>query len=156
MIRVFLAENQPETRSALRLLLLDLNMQVVGEADNWTAVIEEAALTQPDMIVVDWELIPTDSSLLVLRDTCPAAVVIVLISNMDSRRQAAFSAGADSFISKDETPDRVAQRLRDAVANVRVYQKILVRGAAPANQNINIRVANQSDPGGLPNESGHI
>jgi DNA-binding NarL/FixJ family response regulator len=70
---------------------------------------------------VDWELIPTDSSLLVLRDTCPAAVVIVLVSNMDPRRQAALSAGADSFISKDETPDRVAQRLRDAVANVRVY-----------------------------------
>jgi DNA-binding NarL/FixJ family response regulator len=121
MIRVFLAEDQPETRSALRLLLLDLEMQVVGEADNWTAVLNEAALTQPDMIVVDWELIPTDSSLLILRNTCPAAVVIVLVSSLDARQQAAFSAGADSFISKDETPDRVAERLRDAVANIRAY-----------------------------------
>jgi DNA-binding NarL/FixJ family response regulator len=118
MIRVFLAEGQPETRSALRLLLLDLEMQVVGEADNWTAVLNEAALTRPDMIVVDWELIPADSSLLALRATCPTAVVIVLVSSLDARQQAALSAGADSFISKDETPDRVAERLRDAVANI--------------------------------------
>jgi DNA-binding NarL/FixJ family response regulator len=40
---------------------------------------------------------------------------------LDARQQAALSAGADSFISKDETPDRVAERLRDAAANIRVY-----------------------------------
>ena len=121
MIRVFLADSQASTRSALRVLLLDLEMQVVGEADDWTAVLNEAALTQPGMIVVDWQMIPTDSSLLILRANCPAAVVIVLISHLDARQQAALSAGADSFISKDETPDRVAERLRDAAANIRVY-----------------------------------
>ncbi|MBK8986635.1 MAG: response regulator transcription factor [Chloroflexi bacterium] len=120
MIRVFIADSQTDTRSALRLMLLDLNMQVVGEANKWTAVLQEAAQTQPDMIVVDWELIPTESSLPALRATCPAAVVIVLISHLDARQQAALSAGADSFISKDETPDRVAERLRDAVAKIHV------------------------------------
>jgi DNA-binding NarL/FixJ family response regulator len=121
MTRVFLADSQPSARSALRLLLLDLEMQVVGEADHWTAMLNEAALTQPDMIVVDWQMIPADSSLLLLRATCPAAVVIVLISDLDARHQAALSAGADSFISKDDTPDRVAERLRDAVANIRTH-----------------------------------
>jgi DNA-binding NarL/FixJ family response regulator len=111
MTRVFLADSQPEARSALRLLLLDLNMQVVGEAADWDAVLNEAAGTQPDMVLVDWELMATDSSLSALRATCPAAVVIVLISHLDSREQAALSAGADSFISKGETPDRVAERL---------------------------------------------
>lgn len=121
MIRVFIADSQPDTRSALLLLMVDLDMQVVGEAADWTAVLQEAALTQPDMILVDWDLIPTDSSLLALRATCPAAVVIVLISHLDARQQAALSAGADSFISKDETPDRVAERLRAAVANIHIY-----------------------------------
>jgi DNA-binding NarL/FixJ family response regulator len=120
MIRVFLADGYPEARLALRLLLLDLEMQVVGEASDWTTTLNEANFTQPDMIVVDWELIPTSSSLAALRATCPAAVVIVLISHLDARHQAALSAGADSFISKDETPDRVAERLRAAVANIRV------------------------------------
>ena len=35
MTRLFLADAQPEERSALRLLLLDLNMEVVGEAADW-------------------------------------------------------------------------------------------------------------------------
>jgi DNA-binding NarL/FixJ family response regulator len=53
-----------------------------------------------------------------LRAACPAAVVIVLISHLDARKQAALSAGADAFISKGETPDRVAVRLRAAAESI--------------------------------------
>lgn len=114
MTRVFLADCQSELRAALRLMLLDLDMEVVGEAADWTTALAEAAGTQPDMVVVDWDLIPDDSSLAALRITCPAAVVIVLISHLDARGQTALSAGADRFISKNESPDRVAARLREA------------------------------------------
>ncbi len=41
-------------------------------------------------------------------------MVIVLISQLDARQQAALSAGADAFISKGELPERIAERLRDA------------------------------------------
>lgn len=119
MPRVFLAVSHLETRSAFRLLLLDLRMQVVGEAADWLAVLTEAFGTQPDMVVVDWDMIPTDSSLVELRATCPAAVVIVLVSHLSARQQAALSAGADSFISKSETADRVAGRLRAAAESIR-------------------------------------
>jgi DNA-binding NarL/FixJ family response regulator len=73
------------------------------------------------MLLVDWELIPLDSgnTLTQLRAACPAAVVIVLISQLDARQQAALSAGADAFISKGEMPDRVAERLRSAAERVR-------------------------------------
>lgn len=114
-----MADGQPEVRSALRLLLQDLHMQVVGDAANWPAVLAQASGTRPDMVLVDWDLIPKGGSLIELRATCPAAVVIVLISHLDARRQAALSAGADSFISKSDTPDRVADRLRSAAANGR-------------------------------------
>jgi DNA-binding NarL/FixJ family response regulator len=120
MTNVFLADGKPEVRAALRLLLLDLDMHVVGETDNWLSALSEAASTKPDMLLVDWDLIPTNTSLLELRETCPTAVVIVLISHLDARQQAAISAGADSFISKGETPDRVAERLR-AAANGRLH-----------------------------------
>jgi DNA-binding NarL/FixJ family response regulator len=119
MTRVFLADSQPEVRSALRLLLKDINMQVVGDAADWPTALTQAEGTQPDMLVVDWDLIPTGNSLLELRATCPDTVVIVLISHLDARQQAALSAGADSFISKSDTPDRVAERLRAAAANGR-------------------------------------
>jgi two-component system response regulator DesR len=120
MPRVFLADSQTEVRSALRLLLQDMGMQVVGDAADWPAALAKAGATKPDMLVVDWGLIPTDTSLIELRATCPAAVVIVLISPLDARQQAALSAGADSFISKGEPPDRVAERLQAAVDSLRI------------------------------------
>lgn len=116
MTRVLLAAPQPDVRAALRLMLLDLSMEVVGEAADWPITLALVPETQPDMLLVDWELIPIDSgnTLTQLRAACPAAVVIVLISQLDARQQAALSAGADAFISKGEMPDRVADRLRAA------------------------------------------
>ena len=85
--RVYLADAHVDERAALRLLLLDRKMEVVGEA-------------------VDWPM------------ACPNAIVVVLISPLDARQQAAISAGADAFISKGETPERVAERLQAAAARV--------------------------------------
>ncbi len=121
MTRVLLAAPQPDVRAALRLLLLDLDMGVVGEAADWPTTLALVPEAQPDMLLVDWELIPLDSgnTLTQLRAACPAAVVIVLISQLDARQQAALSAGADAFISKGEMPDRVAERLRSAAERVR-------------------------------------
>ena len=105
MKRAFLADAQFDERSALRLILQDLKMQVVGEAADWPTVLALAPATHPDMVVVDWGLVADGSgaALPELRVACPAAVVIVLISHLDPRHQAALSAGADAFISKSET-----------------------------------------------------
>ena len=120
MKRAFLADAQLDERSAFRLILQDLNMQVVGEAADWPTVLAQAPATRPDLVVVDWDLVANESgaALPKLRATCPAAMVIVLISHLDPRHQAALSAGADTFISKNETSMRVAERLRDAVASI--------------------------------------
>jgi DNA-binding NarL/FixJ family response regulator len=61
MTRVLLAAPQPDVRAALRLLLLDLDMEVVGEAADWPTNLALAPETRPDMLLVDWELIPIDS-----------------------------------------------------------------------------------------------
>jgi len=122
MTRVYLADAKPEERSALRLLLLDLKMEVVGEAGDWPTTLANAPATRLDMLLVDWDLLPADlgvQALAELRVACPSAIVVVLISHLDARQQAALSAGADAFISKGETPERVAERLRLAAASVR-------------------------------------
>lgn len=120
MKRVYLADSQSDERLAFRLLLQDLKMQVVGEASDWSTVLAQAPATNPDMLMVDWDLVAAGSGadLAQLRMACPAAVVIVLISHLGAREQAALSAGADAFISKGETSDRVAERLRIAVASI--------------------------------------
>ena len=122
MTRVYVADALTEERSALRLMLLDLNMVVAGEAADWTTTLAQAPGSFTDMLLIDWGLLPRTSptaALQELRRACPAALVIVLISHLDARQQAALSSGADAFISKGETPERVAERLQVAAAGIR-------------------------------------
>jgi DNA-binding NarL/FixJ family response regulator len=120
MTRVYIADARLEERSALRLVLLDLKMEVVGEATDWPTILTQAPVNRIDMLVVDWDLLPSSptAALEALRKLCPAALVIVLISHLDARQQAALSAGADAFISKGETPARVAEHLQKVAASV--------------------------------------
>src|SRR5512135_701078 len=120
MTRVYLADGRPEERSALRLVLLDLKMEVIGEAADWATTLAEAPVRRTDILLVDWELLPdfSGAALAQLRKACPAALVVVLISHLDARAQAALSAGADAFISKSETPDRLADHLLAVAASI--------------------------------------
>jgi DNA-binding NarL/FixJ family response regulator len=121
MTRVYVADAKPEECSALRLLLLDLKMEVVGEAADWFTTLVQVPIRRVDMLLVDWDLLPINApnvALDGLRRACPSPLVVVLISHLDARRQAALSIGADVFISKGETPERVAEHLRTAAASV--------------------------------------
>jgi DNA-binding NarL/FixJ family response regulator len=121
MTRVYIADAKLEERSALRLLLLDMKMEVVGEGADWSTTLAEAPATRLDMLLVDWDLLPIDlgvQALAELRLACPSAIVVVLISHLDARQQAALSAGADAFISKGEMPERMVERLRAVIASV--------------------------------------
>lgn len=125
MTRVYIADAKPEELAALRILLLDLKMEVVGEAIDWATTLAQAPVSRIEMLLIDWDLLPNSptAALDELRRACPAALVIVLISHLDARQQAALSAGADAFISKDEMPERVAERLRAVAASVRLADR---------------------------------
>lgn len=120
MKRVYLANGHPDERLALRLLLVDLNLKIVGEGADWSSTLRLAPATWPDLVVVDWGLVAAESgdSLIELRKACKAAVIIVLISHLDAREQAALSTGADAFISKGETSEQVVERLRAAIESL--------------------------------------
>jgi DNA-binding NarL/FixJ family response regulator len=60
MTRVFLVDAQVDERAALRLLLLDLKMEVVGEAVDWPDTLAQAPGTPLDMLLVDWDLLPAN------------------------------------------------------------------------------------------------
>ena len=121
MTRVYIADARPEELAALRILLLDLKMEVAGESTDWATALAQAPVSRTDMLLIDWDLLPNSptAALDEIRRACPAALVIVLISHLDARQQAALSAGADAFISKGETPERVAERLQAVAASVR-------------------------------------
>ena len=121
MTRVYIADALPEERSALRLLLLDLGMEVIGEAADWLTTLANAPATSLDMLLVDWALLPIEMSseaLAKLRAVFANPIVIVVISHLEARQLATLSVGADAFISRADTPERVALHLRLAAAKV--------------------------------------
>ncbi len=96
-------------------------MEVVGQASDWFTTLVEVPISEADILLVDWDLLPNNAPNVALdgfRKACPSMLVVVLISHMDAHKQAALSIGADVFISKDETPERVVEHLRTAAANV--------------------------------------
>jgi DNA-binding NarL/FixJ family response regulator len=100
-------------------MLLDLGMELVGETADWSTALAQAPLLSLDMLLVDWDLLPTNlpaKALDELRNACPETLVIILISHLDANHQAALSSGADAFISKAESPGRVAERLQSVAA----------------------------------------
>jgi DNA-binding NarL/FixJ family response regulator len=96
-------------------------MEMAGEAADWSTTLVQVPVNHIDMLVVEWDLLPNPPSTALdeLRRACPTTLVIVLISYLDARQQAALSAGADAFISKGELPERVAERLRTVAAGIR-------------------------------------
>lgn len=134
MTRVFIADAHLDERKALKVLLQDLSMEIVGEAADWPTALSLAPATLLDLLVVDWDLLPLElgvQSLAILRQACSSAIIVVLISHLDARLQAALSAGADAFISKNEPPERIAERLRSAAGSVLLNNISLSAGEPP-------------------------
>jgi DNA-binding NarL/FixJ family response regulator len=116
-MRVLLADDRPKTRFALRLLLeRQPGIQVVGEAADAEALLAQARVTSPNVVLLDWELpklAATGSLPSALRRACPHLYVIVL-SGRSEMSVAALAAGADAFVSKADPPERLLAAVRNA------------------------------------------
>jgi DNA-binding NarL/FixJ family response regulator len=122
MTRVYVATAKPEERAALRLMLLDLDMQVVGEAADWFTTLAQAPSTNFNLLLIDWDMLPMNAAtgLQELRRTSTTyAIIVVLTGRLDPAKQAALAEGPDIFfISKSEIPDRMAEKLQSLVENI--------------------------------------
>ncbi len=92
-------------------------MEVVGEASDEDALHALMADTEPDLVLLDWQLTSRSSGALLaaLKARHPGLKVIVLSGQPGSRR-AALGAGADAFVSKGEPPERLLAALRAVAA----------------------------------------
>lgn len=120
MTRVYLASAMSLERSALRLMLLDLNMEVAGEGDEFSTTLAQTPICRPDILMLDWGMFPAapNTALDELRKACPKALIIILIGSLMVRQHAALSTSADIFISKNELPEHVAEHVRAAAAKI--------------------------------------
>ena len=116
-MRVLLADDQPNVRSALRLLLeQEMGLREVGEASDVSVLLSQVETNCPDLVLLDWELPGSKNIELLpsLRAKCPKLFVIVLSGHPEAR-QAALSAGADAFIGKGDPPKVLLATLRDCL-----------------------------------------
>lgn len=110
-MRLLLADERPKTRFALRTLLrLQTGLTVVGEAATADGLLALAEQTSPDVLLLGWGLqgSQADELLPALRSICPHIYVIALSSRPEVRG-AALAAGADAFVSKIDSPERLLE-----------------------------------------------
>ena len=106
-LRVLIADDQPQVRSALRLFLQQkLGVSTVDEASDLEQALELIGVDYPDLVLLDWELPGQDgaAALAGLRTASPGSTVIAL-SGRPEARQAALAAGVDGFVSKGKPPE---------------------------------------------------
>jgi DNA-binding NarL/FixJ family response regulator len=106
-MRILLADDQSRVRFALRILLQQhQGLEVIAEAIDAHDLMDVAEITQPDLILLDWELPGRTPEQLLgeLHETCPHARVLAMSGRPEAQAQA-ISAGADAFVSKAQPPE---------------------------------------------------
>jgi DNA-binding NarL/FixJ family response regulator len=114
-MRVLLADNRQEVRSALRLRLEEEpDFVIVGEVTKSGEIQEQAIATCADVVLIDCELIGYKAKEIVpaLHHLCPQMLIIALCSRPEMK-QVALAAGADAFISKSDSPESLLTTIKD-------------------------------------------
>ena len=113
-MRVLVVESLPHVRAALRFLLSrQSDIQFVGSIGAEPDLVAKLALIAPDVIVLDWALPRhTASHLLTVLRQLPYQPRTIVISSGPYAEEAALAAGADAFVSKNDSPDTVLRMVR--------------------------------------------
>lgn len=112
-LQILIADKNRDSRSALALLLeTRLGANIVGEAPTMEALLEQAAVTHPDIVLLDWELpgIPEADRIVIVRSVAPGVRVVVISARPES---AALAVGADAFVNKTDPPERILAVLKE-------------------------------------------
>ena len=118
-MRVLIADDHELVRLALRGVLEEAGIEVIGEAAGGVAAVELAQTLRPDILLLDMRM-PDINGTEVCRRLSAAGVEvkIVILSSLadDDDIFGAMKAGASSYIMKDVAPDVLVAAIR-GVAN---------------------------------------
>ncbi|MCA1723258.1 MAG: response regulator transcription factor [Thermomicrobia bacterium] len=114
-IRVIVADDHSVVRQGLRMfLLVQPDMELVGEAQNGREAVALAATLAPDVVLMDLLMPEMDGieATAAIKAACPATQVLVLTTYLDDRRVAeAIQAGAVGFLLKEVEADDLIKAL---------------------------------------------
>jgi len=120
MIRVLVAEDHETVREGLRHLLnAQTDMEVVGEAGNGRAAVEQACSLKPNVVVLDLSM-PEMNGLVAMRhlhESVPSAGVVALTRHSDRTYvQQLTAAGASAYVLKQSSSNELLNAIRAAAS----------------------------------------
>ncbi len=146
MIRVLLVDDQALMRAGFRALLdAEDDLEVVGEAADGAAAVQQSRRLRPDVVLMDVQMPGLDgieATRRIAADPGLAAVRVLILTNygLDSYVFAALRAGASGFLLKDADPADLLQAIAvvargDALLAPAITRTLIsefVAGPAPA------------------------
>ena len=126
MIRVFIADDQLLVRQGIRRLLeLDRELEIAGEAEDGAQTIERVAEARPDVLLLDVRM-PRKSGIDVLRElsaseTLPPTLILTTFEDGDVVLEG-IRAGARGFMLKDVSYEQLINAIRAVAAGETVFQ----------------------------------
>ena len=141
MIRVLVVDDHVMVRAGLAGMLGAAgDIEVVGQAADGAAAVEEALAHRPDVVLMDLSMPEVDGieATKRVRAALPEAAVVVLTSFSDRAQvRRALEAGAVGYQLKDAEPDVLREAVRaaargDVPLDARVARVLLTQVVAPA------------------------
>jgi DNA-binding NarL/FixJ family response regulator len=136
-IRILLVDDHPLVRESLKLILRrEPDLTICGEAEDREQALELAAALKAHLAIVDLTLKNSHGLELIkdLADGCPKIKILVLSMRDESiYAERVIRAGACGFISKQESPGKILQAIRQVLngeihlsekASARVVSKV--------------------------------
>lgn len=147
-ISVLVVDDQPLVRHAVRDILVDGGLVVVGEASNGRDAVRAAAETAPDVVLMDIRMPELDgiaATALICADAPASAdahasnrprVLILTTFEEDENVVAALRAGASGFIGKGAEPEEIVRAVRtvhrgDALLSSSATRSLIERSLRP-------------------------
>jgi two-component system, NarL family, nitrate/nitrite response regulator NarL len=120
MIRVVLADDHPIVRDGLRKLLsLEEDIQIVGEASDGREVLQIVQQTEPDVVILDLRMPNLDglSALQALQQFNKKAKIIILTASEDKNEFVqAMKLGCSGIVLKQTAPELIVKSIRKVYA----------------------------------------
>ncbi len=137
MIAVLVVDDDPLVRTGLRAILdAERDIDVVGEAQDGSEVLDRVRATRPDVVLMDVRM-PTVDGIAATRNllaalTDPPKVVVITTFENDSYVYDALRVGATGFLLKRARPEEFVQAVRTVATGDSVLFPSAIRALVAA------------------------
>jgi DNA-binding NarL/FixJ family response regulator len=129
-IRVLIADDQQLLRAGFRVILESEGIEVVGEASDGLAALEQIRLTRPDVVLMDIRMPVLDglsATERLMATADPPRVVVLTTFDQNEYVVRALRAGAYGFLLKDAPASRLVAAVRAAAGGDALIDPVITR-----------------------------